>query len=662
MKAAQPGDTIVFSTLFNLPQTIAIGTALPDINSDLTITGPGANLLTVRANDGGNYTISLINSGTVNVSGLTFANGTGASGGAIKNAGSLTLTNVVLTGNGSPTSQGGAIQNIGTLNIMGSTLEGNTALFGGAIFSGTQGSFVGTVTLTASTLSGNSATASGSAIVNDNFGGSTPIVALVNCTVADNIGPVAIADYDQGGSASVTTQNTIFSNNGTTFATSGSGAHIVSLGNNLDSTTGGGFLGASGDLTNTDPRLLPLDYYGGLTQTYLLQLSSPAVNAGANVGASAFDQRGVARPQNGVADIGAVELRPLVVFSTADTTGAFCDSNCTLREAITQANADDAVVDDIFFSGAVFNAPQTINLSGSLPNITGDLTINGPGANLLTVRRDTGGNYGILEIENGVVALMSGVTLSNGHSGNGGALSNFGTFGIVDSVLSGNTADQNGGALQNNGRLTLRGSTVAGNTAEFCGGPFNYSTSTGGGNMFLVNSTIAGNAGQFVAGGILSVNFGGPPAVVSVINSTVANNAQVSGVSVNASDQGGIATITLLNTIVAESSTGTTLVAGGGNGAIVSGGNNLASDGGGGFLTGTGDLTNTNPLLGTLSNYGGTTPTLYPKSKSPAIDAANDSAAPSVDQRGVSRPQGPHPDIGAVEANGELIFQNGFDG
>jgi hypothetical protein len=53
--------------------------------------------------------------------------------------------------------------------------------------------------------------------------------------------------------------------------------------------------------------------------------------------------------------------------------------------------------------------------------------------------------------------------------------------------------------------------------------------------------------------------------------------------------------------------------------------------------------------------------TLFLKSGSPAIDAGGDSGAPATDQRGVARPQGPHVDIGAVESDGILIFQDGFE-
>ena len=63
-----------------------------------------------------------------------------------------------------------------------------------------------------------------------------------------------------------------------------------------------------------------------------------------------------------------------------------------------------------------------------------------------------------------------------------------------------------------------------------------------------------------------------------------------------------------------------------------------------------------NPLLGALANNGGPTQTLLPQTGSPLIDAiptstcgSGPSAGITTDQRGVTRPQGPACDIGAVE-------------
>jgi hypothetical protein len=68
-----------------------------------------------------------------------------------------------------------------------------------------------------------------------------------------------------------------------------------------------------------------------------------------------------------------------------------------------------------------------------------------------------------------------------------------------------------------------------------------------------------------------------------------------------------------------------------------------------GGYAGTGNL-NVNPLLGPLANNGGFTKTMALKNGSPAIDAGNDANCPAKDQRGVTRPQRAHCDMGAYEA------------
>ena len=91
------------------------------------------------------------------------------------------------------------------------------------------------------------------------------------------------------------------------------------------------------------------------------------------------------------------------VNSLDDTDDGNCDSalDCTLREAIHAANRDrGADTINIIVTG-------TINLTGPLPDIIEDVTINGPGSHLLTVRRDTGGDYRIFNVTaSGVVNVL----------------------------------------------------------------------------------------------------------------------------------------------------------------------------------------------------------------------------------------------------------------
>src|SRR5262249_50690406 len=134
------------------------------------------------------------------------------------------------------------------------------------------------------------------------------------------------------------------------------------------------------------------------------------------------------------------------VTSLADTSNGACASDCTLRDAITAANSTPGAT-------ITFSVSGTINLQGALPAITAPVVIQGPGAQQLTVRRDTGGDYRIFTVSvaaPGVVSI-SGLTFSNGavSSGIGGGVANLGpgtfpntagTLNLSDCVISGNSA------------------------------------------------------------------------------------------------------------------------------------------------------------------------------------------------------------------------------
>ena len=79
-----------------------------------------------------------------------------------------------------------------------------------------------------------------------------------------------------------------------------------------------------------------------------------------------------------------------------------------LRYCINKVNAEPGP-DDINFSVA-----GIINLTGSLPDLSSDINIQGPGSTLLRVRRSTGGDYRIFTVTAGAIVSISGLTASNG--------------------------------------------------------------------------------------------------------------------------------------------------------------------------------------------------------------------------------------------------------
>jgi predicted outer membrane repeat protein len=221
---------------------------------------------------------------------------------------------------------------------------------------------------------------------------------------------------------------------------------------------------------------------------------------------------------------------------------------------------------------------------------------------------------------------------------------------ITNSTLSANQATAYAGAVYNfSGTMNITTSTRSGNSAADRGGAA-YNNS---GTMNITNSTLSGNSTPSRGGGIYSLG------TLKLLNSTLSGNSATTG-------GGGIyfrdGTVEVQNTIIAEN-TGTA----GPNlynysPSFTSLGNNLIGDddGGNGFTNGVnGDLVGDtisplDPLLGALSNNGGTTQTRALLAGSPAIDAGDDTACAAspvnaVDQRGTARPQGTHCDIGAFE-------------
>ena len=145
---AASGDTIVFDPLFfNVTRTITIGTASNPLlikDKNLTIIGPGSNLLTIS---GGGVSRGLESWNTgdaenvydVVISGMKFTSCNGASarfsgeGGAIENENKMVLTDVVFLSN-TASFNGGAVDPYGAnLTCRNCVFDSNTANLGGAL-------------------------------------------------------------------------------------------------------------------------------------------------------------------------------------------------------------------------------------------------------------------------------------------------------------------------------------------------------------------------------------------------------------------------------------------------------------------------------------------------------------------------------------------------
>ncbi|MCA9189723.1 MAG: hypothetical protein KDA99_29070 [Planctomycetales bacterium] len=326
----------------------------------------------------------------------------------------------------------------------------------------------------------------------------------------------------------------------------------------------------------------------------------------------------------------------------------------SLREAIEYANFHPGP-DTITFAPGLNG---TIHLNGSAqPALQSDLTITGPGANVLTLN---GGAESSILTAVGTSIQVSGLGLSNGNAIIGGALTvETGAVVTIDaSDFNSNTATGNGttngdgGAILNRGTLTIRNSTLRNNSAVNGGAIFNAV----GGNLIVQNSTLAGNAATF--GGGLYNTLG----VASFLNSTIAYNRSNVGGGIRATTSGASATTTIINTILGGNLNFAGTVpqdfAGGGSFTVQSSNNLIGIGGSGGLVNGTNGnivVSSVSALgLGILTDNGGPTQTIALKSGSPAIDRGDDAQAAGLinDQRGAPflRKLNGRVDIGSLES------------
>ncbi len=689
--ASVGADTIVFGDgsggggtnfLDATPDTITLtsGELTPTDSATTTITGPGANLLSISGNNASQAFLIGPNASTA-ISGLTITAGnSNTSGGGllIVVSATLTLTNCTISGN-SANQSGGGLYSLGATTLINCTVSGNNALNGGGLYS------LGTTTLTNSTVSGNSAFTYGGA-VNVSSGTTT----FVNTTISGN-------NAGQGGGVHINGtanfRNTIVAGN-----TSASGPDVsgsaVSQGRNLIGETNGssGWVGA--DLTGTtatplNPRLSALADNGGPTQMMALLPNSPAINAGNPANATLVDQRGLSRFGN--TDIGAFEYQ----FKVTNTNNSGIGS---LRQAVLNSNST-ATADTIIFT-SLFSTARTISLtSGELAMTdSATTTIAGPGSNLLTVSGNNASR--VFNINAGASAALSGLKLTGGFvngalltpASAGAAVYNAGTLDMSNITVSGNSSNGTGGggyggAVHSQGDTTLTNCTISSNTGT------GLNSGNGSGTLVVLNCTISGNtlSGLQVGGGrarvtgttISSNSRQGVNAYVTdfaMTNCTVTGNSAtgvdgaglsiglgtaaltnctITGNTTNTNGGGislrGTATLTnctisgntaaiggglnvfsgtptLINTIVAGNAATTRGPDVGGTSnnpqSVTSQGNNLIgkTDGSTGWVGA--DLTGAvaaplNPQLAPLANNGGPTRTVALLPSSPAINAGN---------------------------------------
>ena len=208
----------------------------------------------------------------------------------------------------------------------------------------------------------------------------------------------------------------------------------------------------------------------------------------------------------------------------------------SLRQALADAHNGDTISFDSSLNG------RNIGLTNDELVIDKNITINGPGSNLLGVYRTSQAAFRIFHIMPGATVTISGLSISRGGGGDqpggGAVLNDHGTLTMNNCVMQNNGA-QNGGGVYNDGSggaatLAVLNSTISGNYASFGGGGiFNDASNAGSAILTIMNSTIDSNSAAYNGflfgggeGGGIYNDFG----TMTITNSVVSNNH--AGVSV----------------------------------------------------------------------------------------------------------------------------------
>ncbi len=694
-------DTLSFNdpTVFvGGSQTITLGdhdgNSAPDrldIDHDLTIEGPGVDLLTIDAR-GETQGINVAVGAEVHLSGFAIVDGYSTGhGGGIYNRGQLTLDSVAVRDSEAVLHGGGILNySTGTLELISSTVDGNVAGTGGGIsglvitsgealtitsstisnntssgssgglaISGTSGGAASEVLITNSTFSGNDAASSAGAIRSQ-----TNIeLTIVNSTIHDNsAASQAGGIYPHTGTTTLL-HNTIIAGNHTNSYATWSDALAVTA---YDSNSSNNLIGirhysigisdgVNGNQMGTsaspiDPLLAELDDYGGPTRTHGLLTGSLAIDAGNDAIAATYgttvDQTGVSQQYDtesvGVAgvmaEVGAFsheEVALVVNDVTDDFDGNPDVGPMTLRDATELARRPGDST--ITFDASMFSSPQTI----SLKNFNSLLEGLTPRGLVVDFASATAASHDLTFVGPGADLLTIDAQ---------GAENVFYKRGAINiSGVSITGASSTG--IRSTGDLTLDGVEIRDNQGMGV---------TGGGVTTITNSTVAENLGvgikmaglgsHTISNTTISGNRGtGLYAKVgdtTLTNVTITDNVsteQAGGIFVSIGPATPPATVTLNNTIVADNFMGGTqyelqedtygdLLANLSH-------NNLVGDAASaaGLSTSQNNVVGTagegtiDPGLSPLGNYGGTTSTHVPLPHSPVIDAGDRTYATALD-------------------------------
>jgi hypothetical protein len=477
--AAAGADTINFTGTMadTTPDIIPLTTGQLVIGDDLTITGPGANLLTISGNNLSRVFViqkvvnSALVSATVNIAGVTIDKGFAGSSSTVTGAGA-------------------GIYNSGSaLTLSKSTLTNNVAQQGGAILN------AGSILVTDSTFSNNLVKQIVSTNTNTRLGG-----AIYNITGAALT--VGNSTFDTNSSSQV--GGAIYNNAGSMLVSGGTFSNNSAL-------QGGGLYNASSSVVNSSLSLVNVvnsKFNSNVAQQIgagILNLGNMVVNGGT------FDSNKATSSGGGIYNAKSGAALNSGVLEARNTTFNTNQAISTDGGGIYNATGTALTLDNDIFSlntgrygGGIYNS------GGASVTVTTSLIKNGTASTL------GGGiaNFGtIVSMDN---TLIQG-NKATSSTGAGGGVFNVGTANITNTTIKSNSTAGQGGGIYNGfngttpGTLTLRNnSLVSGNSAANGGGIYNATGATakvGGSTMISNRLTSSSGVGPDAWGNYTSEGF-----------------------------------------------------------------------------------------------------------------------------------------------------------
>ncbi|HKU74722.1 MAG TPA: choice-of-anchor Q domain-containing protein [Pyrinomonadaceae bacterium] len=309
--------------LTGLTGSITVASLLPDLSSDMTLTGPGAGTLTVSRSTSTSWMFFISSNATVSISGLSLQGGASDTNTGIANLGILNLTDCKVSGFGKGLSNG-----LKTLTISNCVVSGNVN--GGGISVGS-----GTVNLIDSEVNDNDSHGAFGPGIDNSFGR----LNVTNSTIKGNKGHFAIMN-----GATATFINSVVSNN-----------------------VDGGFLN-NGTLSMTGGSVTGNTNFGGLLSAGVAVISGVTVSNNSNMGWVFSGGGGIF-----LGGTSATVINCLVTNNSASGHGG----------GIHNAGGKVTVINTTISNNTTFSGGGGVAVSGPASDFTGiNLTITGNRSNL----------------------------------------------------------------------------------------------------------------------------------------------------------------------------------------------------------------------------------------------------------------------------------------